>query len=900
MTQETAYDFAQSQTAPIVTQSNSLISTAVGSFGKAIGQATNGFVINGVFQPNKVSTFSYDSAGRQISQTLAWADGATHSGSANTSKTKSYTYNPNAHTLTITDADVNGNQTTTVLDATTGFKTSVTNANGARISYTYDKLGRKLTATDPMGVVTTYSYITSPTTNKVITHLANGYETYVYYDGFNRKIKTSDNLGQSERTLSLNTYDTLTQQIATTQGILGANSLVQYGYDTRGQLTSKTDSIGNVTSYRYDPVAQTTTTNFNGVKTTMEMKGDLQSVNTAYSATSTDSYSTLKKYDGSQKEVYKLIGDKTSPYWVEEISVYDSEHALLTKTVNGSDNITIRQNITRDLFGNAVSTTNTLTVAGNIIGTSTGDTDIYNALNQLTSETNTLNKSNLFTYDTIGRKATHADYAGTVFSSAYNANNQVTSTSYTNNQTLFTYDTNTHDLVSIEKRVNNASQGTMTRAYDLAGNLLSMTYPDGKKIQNVYDMTKNQLTTFTDACGAATSYRYDTYGRLSSLATSAGTDNVSYSYFARSESAANSGLIKSITYSNGLEKTFTYDGYGDIATVTMTDTAASANANQLMQATYAYDPITRNVTRISYTSTSAPSDTKLNYTATYTYNTMNQLIQEILTNAALTKTTAYVYDAASNITRKTITDSNNTVTTVSYQYDTDNKLIRIIDQNGSRNITYNVNGNFIGDGQGSQYTYNELDQLTGYTNGANTFQYGYYPNGLRANKQTIGKSDLIQFYYDDAENANIVNEIQGTKSASYLTQGSTRYVRYVKDTSTNQTIPQYLMENKKDTLGVLDATKKVTGTYQYNPYGGSGAGLQLTLNISDNPFRYTREYTDTESGLVYLRARYYNSGIERFITRDSYPLFNRYAYASGNPIMFIDPSGHVSIDENNG
>ncbi|MCP4603808.1 MAG: RHS repeat-associated core domain-containing protein, partial [Proteobacteria bacterium] len=71
-------------------------------------------------------------------------------------------------------------------------------------------------------------------------------------------------------------------------------------------------------------------------------------------------------------------------------------------------------------------------------------------------------------------------------------------------------------------------------------------------------------------------------------------------------------------------------------------------------------------------------------------------------------------------------------------------------------------------------------------------------------------------------------------------------------------------------------------------------------------YRYTGEQFDEETGLYYLRARYYDPGVGRFVTQDNCsgglgcvnpkrPLsLNKYMYAEGNPMLYVDPSGHFT------
>ena len=105
--------------------------------------------------------------------------------------------------------------------------------------------------------------------------------------------------------------------------------------------------------------------------------------------------------------------------------------------------------------------------------------------------------------------------------------------------------------------------------------------------------------------------------------------------------------------------------------------------------------------------------------------------------------------------------------------------------------------------------------------------------------------------------------------------------------------------------GFQDKTGETIKEYRYNAYGKEEAGRinpagantavyqwkQETENIR-NPFRYTGEYYDEETGFTYLRNRYYDSSVGRFITED--PVrdgVNWYTYTGNAPTMNTDPWG---------
>lgn len=76
--------------------------------------------------------------------------------------------------------------------------------------------------------------------------------------------------------------------------------------------------------------------------------------------------------------------------------------------------------------------------------------------------------------------------------------------------------------------------------------------------------------------------------------------------------------------------------------------------------------------------------------------------------------------------------------------------------------------------------------------------------------------------------------------------------------------------------------------YTYDAYGNA----IRDNGEDDNPYRYCGENYDEETGLYYLRARYYDPSIGRFMSEDpAQDGLNWYVYCGNNPVMFVDPSG---------
>ena len=93
---------------------------------------------------------------------------------------------------------------------------------------------------------------------------------------------------------------------------------------------------------------------------------------------------------------------------------------------------------------------------------------------------------------------------------------------------------------------------------------------------------------------------------------------------------------------------------------------------------------------------------------------------------------------------------------------------------------------------------------------------------------------------------------------------------------------------------LTNSTGQVTDKYEYDAFGHS-----FTLSgTTPNNYLYQGEQFDSDLGLYYLRARYYNPQTGRFLSRDPEDgdytdpkTLHKYLYANGDPVNRIDPSG---------
>ena len=193
------------------------------------------------------------------------------------------------------------------------------------------------------------------------------------------------------------------------------------------------------------------------------------------------------------------------------------------------------------------------------------------------------------------------------------------------------------------------------------------------------------------------------------------------------------------------------------------------------------------------------------------------------------------------------------------------------------------NGNLLADHTGTEYNYDAANRLIEVAQGGNTYTFAYNGLGDRL-QQTVNEAEVTNYTLDLAAGLTQVLD-DGTNSYLY---GLGRI---------GEDSPAGWAYHLPDALGsvrqLADGNGAVVLAQSYQPYGqvlsSEGAG--------SSAYGYTGEWTD-DTGLVFLRARYLDTGVGRFLTRDPWggdlerPItLQPYHYVGQNPINRVDPSG---------
>jgi RHS repeat-associated protein len=788
-----------------------------------------------------------------------------------------------------------------------GYRTQVVDADGHVTNFTNDANGNPLSQTqaDGSGWSLSYSAAGLPTNFGVI-----GLPHTVQYDALNQITQVTQPTGQTE-TLD---YDALGQvtQITLPDGTIAQRST----YDAVGNLVAVTDSLGNVTRYSYDAdnqLIQTTYADGSTEKRSYDLAGELVEETDALGN------STRYVYDdaGRQIQVTDALGGVTS-------TVYDAADRVVAVT----DPLGRTTRYQYDADGQQVAV---------IAPDGSTARNVYDAGGRLVQTVDAAGHATVNGYDPGGNLVSVTDALGNVTRYQYgDSNERVAITDARGNVTRFGYDAQGH-LVQTTQPDGETDGST----YDSAGQLASTTNGDGQTIHFGYDV-RGRLTFRTLPDGSQETYTYTSDGLLSSVRDANGTTRYDYDPVTR--------LLVRVTQPDGRYVRYAYDARGD--RTLMADGMGAGLPEDITQ--YAYDALGRlvqvtdpqgGVTGYGYDADGNPTTTTLpnGVTETDTYDTLNRLITVVAKDAGGTTISSfsytldmngnrtaevdadgsrhvYTYDALNRVTSEDHFDSGGvSMGAEVYSYDA---LGDVMARTGSLlgGATFNYNGdNQLVSGAGSTYIYDGAGNLLSVTDSAGNVRryaydargrlissqapdggitsYTYDFQGVRQSQQ--GPGGLVKYLVDAASgpgSAQVLRESDAT-GATLRT-----YVigRGLLSFTEGRNVRYYLTDGLGSTRLLTDRAGAVTDTYLYSAYGV----LLGRTGSSANPFLFAGQQQDGASGLLYMRARYYDPATGRFLSRDPFagldqlPLsLNKYLYALANPINDADPSGNTTLAE---
>ncbi len=368
--------------------------------------------------------------------------------------------------------------------------------------------------------------------------------------------------------------------------------------------------------------------------------------------------------------------------------------------------------------------------------------------------------------------------------------------------------------------------------YDLNGNRTSMIDPTGLTTYNYDEL--NRLTSITNNEGLTTTFTYDALGRRTSMTHDNGVVTT-YSYDAASQL---SSLVHQLGATTINSFTYTYDKVGNRKSKADNNGTANYTYDTLNRLVNATNPIPSNPLE-TFTYDAAGNRTDSNQNGLSNFNSANQLLDD----ADFT----YTYDNNGNLTQKT---NISTGAFTLYEYDAENKLIRVVREDGSIvNYRYDGLGRRIEkevDSVVTKYIYDNEDILLE-LDGSNSIT-ARYTHGLDIDEPIIiEKAGISSFYHAD-----------GLGSITELTNN----------------------------LGAI------VQSYTYSSFGK--IEFQLDANF-DQPYTFTARELDSETGLYHYRARALDSSIGRFLQQDPMGFaggdFNLYTYVANQPVNLLDPLG---------
>jgi RHS repeat-associated protein len=726
----------------------------------------------------------------------------------------------------------------------------------------------------------------------------------------------------STETLSYNTSGNLVSRTD------GNEHTTEYAYDSQGNMLSKIDPNKNQTKWTYNQTHDVLTkTEPDGETTTVtrDAHGNAETVSRPAPGKSTQT--TTYHYDGNGNLTSAV--DPLKHTWTYE---YNSQ---------GDRTVTIDPEGDKRTFGFDEDSRETSMVspAGNVKGAEASQYTTKterDAQGRPTTVTDPLGHTNKYAYDGNGNLEKFTNGGGRTTTYTYNGDNQLTMVKAPNGATKETeydgagrvtvqIDGNKHTTTYVRNILGEVTEikdplGRVTsEEYDAAGNLIAVKDAAKRTTKYVYDSADRLIEiVYSDGTTPTVKYEYDGDGNRIAMSDGTGKSTYTFDILDRLVQSANghgdstgyeydlAGEQTKLTYPGGNMLTRAYDSAGRLQSVT----DWSKNTT-----TFAYDP-NSNLTKTTFPKATGNQDK-------VSYNRVNQVMKITMTGSGLKVLASVAYSRDSNGQVKTTNttglpgtasigygyDANNRLTSAgasTYEYDAADNATKT----GTSTNTYDAAGE-LETGTGVSYGYDQLgERTTTSPKGGQTTTYGYDQAGnLTQVKQGKlgGLNDLYTYNGDGLRSA----QIKG-KTATHFTWDMHRGLPLILSDEQNTYIygpgglpveaiqskgaVLYLHHDQQGSTRLLTgSTGAIEATATYDAYGNPAG----TTGSVATPLGYDGQYTNADTGLIYLRTRVYDPATAQFMTIDPLMAFTRapYIYGYDNPLNFVDPTGLLSIGD---
>jgi len=752
--------------------------------------------------------------------------------------TTTYTYTAQAqggftfYNLTKVDYP-DGTSTNMTYDAS-GNMLTLTDQGGKTWTYTYNSKGQVLTATNPLTGVTTSTYNADGTLATLKDHFNN--TANLTYDAMKRLTRVT----YPDATFVAYTYDNNNNLLTRTDE---RGEVTTYTYDTNNNLSTVTDPLGNILRLTYDgndrfasvidPLNKT-------AAYTYDELGRLRTLTNPANEITTLGYSSRN-----------WLTSITDPAGKTATRTYDKEGVPSSLT----DPLSNTWNYASNKLGWTTQMTTPLSYTHNYVydtmGRLTSYTDpfsktisySYDSRGLLSGVTLPLGISASYTRDNLGQITQITDPNGNAWNRTYDAMGRLTSeTDPLSNVTSYAYD-NRNRLFTAT-----LPQSSLQLSYDATGNITRRLYSDTTDLNYTYDdngrlLTANGLSLSYDARGDIISSNglpitRDDAGRISSITLAAGK-SVSYSY-------NNRGLVSQVSDWVGGTTNLTYDDVGRLSSLVRPN----------------------------------------GVTANYTYDKDGRLIGITEQGSGMLSSVALTRNGLGNITTATRNVPlllEFTMSTQTFSYNGANQV---------SGFTYDKMGRLTQDDTHA-YAWDLASRLTSYTAGGNTTNFTYDGLGMRISRTSGGTTQQYIWNYAFALPSISVVRQGGSDLRYYIHLPGGRLLHSIG--AADNTRHFYHFDEMGTTLFLTNDSGAITDSYGVTPYGMVTASTGTT----DNPFTFIGAYgvmEEGDTGLYYMRARYYDSLNGRFISPDPVKSIhpeqiNSYQYAQENPVRYADPSG---------